>query len=256
MPPTIRCCLVLLMLAAPAWGVAIDGDLDDWDPSLRVSSADDPRPAEIYMTADSEWLYLAMAFDQDLTDRRSGAGTIDMLSVNFGLSGDSFDACRFNLRQSNDAARWAYAPLVDGYYSSWSIAQDLDGSGELDDADYSPFWGADYASVPWPEDIRTRTDFAPHRVTEWAVPLSLLSAEPGETVYAQIFTYTDGPDGLQQTWNWPDHNASDFAGYGDKTGGLSVEVPASSPVPEPATAILLGLTGSVLLALRPRQRPD
>ena len=53
-------------------------------------------------------------------------------------------------------------------------------------------WGLRWVSGPFPRGIQARTNFASgHRVTEWAVPFSLLGVTPCETVALNVFTCHD-----------------------------------------------------------------
>jgi hypothetical protein len=86
---------------------------------------------------------------------------------------------------------------LDGFGAAWGVWDGL----TLNPI-YGPVFNYVLADI-FPRGIETKTIFAlksqlssmAHRTTEWAIPLGLLNARPGNTIYAHIFTSIYGNGG-------------------------------------------------------------
>lgn len=175
--------------------IRIDGDLSDWPREgvrSEVAGAPTRFPTDAYpyivsLFADQNFLYIGWDFPNDVTDCRRGRGSNDLTSVKFGRSGDAASFMVNGLLHVCELdPAWNYPDqgALDGYHARWLV--------EDRDAPWDREWGLRWVSGPFPRGIQARTDFGSgHRVTEWAVPLSLLGVTPCETIALNIFTGHD-----------------------------------------------------------------
>lgn len=170
-------CLALAALAvsalrgnpALAAGIAVDGDLSDWNDGLLVATKTGSNESvDVYAYGDCDMLFLGFehsggdAGNDYRGDTVTGADNV--LDFNLGLEGSTQSRTwRWALRSKANQANEAH-DLLDGFYASWE-----DTHNPKDASEQPPT----YYDIP--DGVQMVTDFSSgNRVTEVGIPMELL----------------------------------------------------------------------------------
>lgn len=247
----ISLCLTPAVASANPGAPIIDGviGVDEWGTPLCTTTGaawgypgDQSITVYAYVTVDA--LYLA--FDtSDMTDNRVG-GSLDVLDWNIGLVGSDFAPPSYPWRYvlvtkvSPDTSWGDSWDAIDGYHGSWGDTWNIPVSY--------------YSHIP--EGIEMVTKFAPNRVTEFKVPMSVMfdgehgwdGPNAGDVLLlGGCYTGEDAEGSFEQLW-WPtgiDHgNAGTYATYTlppNTTVGLTADVEDIVAIDVTPTSIDFGI---------------